>query len=137
MNTVLAIDDDVILSELIRLTLQAPDRDVITLNTGADALVRLSRTAPDLVLLDLELPDVQGLEILRHFRENPAWAETRIVILTASHDLDNIIAAKTAGANGYICKPFQPETLNAMVTDILGQRDLVWLDDYTRSRKAS
>lgn len=135
MTSILLIDDDPFIGGLVSAVLSDPSRTIVTAMTGAEGLERLTQTAPDLVLLDVGLPDVSGFEMLRILRGAPGWARTRILMLTASHEIDDIVKAKSGGASGYICKPVQPETLAEMVADILTDRDLIWVDDYTRARR--
>lgn len=135
LTSILVVDDDPFIRELAQVWLSSKGHTVVVAASGAEALARLAEPAPDLVLLDLGLPDIAGLEVLRHFRSAKGWEEVRILMLTASTHIDHVISAKRAGASGYICKPIQPDGLADMVGDMLEQTDLVWLDDYTRSRK--
>lgn len=137
MTTVLVIDDEGFIRDLARTVLNARGFDVTYAETGAAGLAKLADPAPDLVLLDLGLPDLSGLELLKHFRAARAWEGVRILMLTASHETDHIVQAKAAGASGYLCKPIQPETLGQMVVDLLSDDSLLWLDDYTRSRRTA
>ena len=81
------------------------------------------------------MPDVSGFDLLPRLLKSQGWARTPILMLTAENEIENIIRARREGARGYICKPVQPDTLVAMVNDILHQPDIVWLDDYTRVRR--
>ena len=135
MIRVLVVDDDPFIGMLALATLSGPSRQIVTVQTGAKALETLTDPPPDLVLLDVGLPDVSGFEVLRILRGAPAWADVRILMFTASHEMDDIVRAKALGASGYICKPVKPETLEQMVDDILTDGTLSWLDDYTRSRR--
>lgn len=132
---ILVIDDDPYIGMLVSTLLAGPQLEVSIVATGADGLARLTDAPPDLVLLDVGLPDVSGFEILRILRSAPGWLNTRILMLTASHEVEHIVRAKDGGAAGYICKPVQPDALADMVLDMLTNDDLVWLDDYTRSRR--
>lgn len=135
MVRILLVDDDPFVRMFADTLLSKTGRSIVTAATGADALAFLAQPAPDLVLLDVGLPDISGLEVLRVLRETPTWDRTRILMLTASHEIDDIVKARHGGASGYICKPVQPDTLADMVTDILERSDLLWLDDYTRAWK--
>lgn len=135
MTSILLIDDDPFIGGLVSAVLSDPSRTIVMATTGAEGLERLSHAAPDLVLLDVGLPDVSGFEVLRILRAAPGWVGTRILMLTASHEIDDLVKAKSGGASGYICKPVKPETLGEMVADMLTDRDLLWLDDYTRARR--
>lgn len=137
MIHILVIDDDPFIGDLAEAVLSDDGRAISRSMTGAEGLERLTGEAPDLVLLDVGLPDVSGFEILRILRGAPGWDETRILMLTASHAMDDIVRAKQGGAAGYICKPVQPQALARMVTDVLADRDLIWVDDYTRARRTS
>ena len=130
---ILVIDDDPFIRELTQALLGRKDRVVDAVGTGAEGLARLADPAPDLVLLDLGLPDVPGLEVLRLLRSASDWRQVRILMLTGSHEINDIVAAKKAGASGYVCKPVQPDVLADMVCDLLQSSDLIWLDDYTRA----
>ena len=132
---ILGVDDDPFLRELLEAILSTPQRQIISVATGADALGRLALPPPDAVLLDLELPDISGMEVLRQLRSAATWTNVRVLMLTASHDLENIIAAKAGGAAGYVCKPVQPRKLQMMLDDLLADPSLIWLDDYTRAHK--
>ena len=85
------------------------------------------------MLLDLGLPDISGLTLLPLLRSATGWEDVKILMLTASSDIDNVVAAKQARALGYVCKPIQTEVVVQMVRDLLARDDLTWLDDYTRS----
>lgn len=135
MVRILLIDDDPFVRMFGDTLLAQPGRTILAAATGTEGLAFLAHSPPALVLLDVGLPDVSGLEVLRLMRATPSWANTRILMLTASHELDDIVNARLGGASGYVCKPVQPDTLAAMVADILEQPDLLWLDDYTRARR--
>ncbi len=134
-HQVLVVDDDPFIRQLAQAILSARGQKITVVSTGAEALARMAEAPPDLVLLDLGLPDVPGLEVLRHLRAARSWDHVRILMLTASHDVEDIVRAKQAGASGYVCKPIQPDALADMVCDLLEQETLLWVDDYTRSHK--
>lgn len=136
-HQVLVVDDDPFIRQLAQAILSSRGQTITVVGTGAAALARMADAPPDLVLLDLGLPDVPGLEVLRHLRSAPSWDNVRILMLTASHDVEDIIRSKQAGASGYVCKPIQPDALADMVCDLLEQDTLLWLDDYTRAHKGS
>jgi len=136
-HQVLVVDDDPFIQELAQAILSARGQNITVVGTGAEALARMAEAAPDLVLLDLGLPDVPGVEVLRHLRAARSWDHVRILVLTASHEIEDIVRAKQAGASGYVCKPIQPDALADMVCDLLERDTLLWLDDYTRAHKGS
>lgn len=134
---ILVVDDDPFVQKLAQAILSSKGHRTTVAGSGAEALARMAEVPPDLVLLDLGLPDVPGLEVLRHLRAARAWDHVRILMLTASHEVQDIVRAKQAGASGYVCKPVQPDTLADMVCDLLEQDTLLWLDDHTRAHKES
>lgn len=134
---ILIVEDDPFMGALAESLIRAQGRMAVLVPTGAQALARLAEAPPDLVLLDLGLPDLPGLEVLRLLRAASGWSSVRILVLTASHQMDDIVAAKRAGASGYICKPVQPDTLSEMICDLLDQPRLSWIDDYTRARRVN
>lgn len=133
LTDILVIDDDAFIRQLLVEVLSADGRQITTAPTGAEGLARLAESPPALVLLDLGLPDISGLTLLRLMRSATGWEDVKILMLTASTDMDNVIAAKQSGALGYVCKPVQSDMLIEMVNDVLARDDLTWLDDYTRS----
>lgn len=132
---ILVIDDDPLIRMMATALLTTDTQKVSCAENGMDGLACIASAAPDLVLLDVSMPDVSGLDLLPRLRKAPGWERTPILMLTAESEIENIVRAQRDGARGYICKPVQPETLVAMVHDILHQPDILWLDDYTRLRR--
>lgn len=130
---VLVVDDDPFIVEMAEFLLGRDGHRVSVASSGAAALAKMAAKPPELVLLDLGLPDISGLEILRYFRAASAWQTLPILVFTASHETENIVRAKRSGASGYVCKPIKPDTLLEMVRDLLDHPDLTWVDDYTRA----
>ncbi|MBR7620696.1 response regulator [Phenylobacterium sp. 20VBR1] len=129
------IDDDPLIRMMVTAVLTTDTQKVTSVENGMDGLVCAASPPPDLVLLDVSMPDVSGFDLLPRLLKSRGWARTPILMLTAENEIENIIRARREGARGYICKPVQPDTLVAMVNDILHQPDIVWLDDYTRVRR--
>ena len=111
-DKILIVEDEKSISGLIRAILGSNGYDVITAATGGDALSMISSHCPDLVVLDLGLPDIDGMEIIRRVR---AWTPLPIIVVSArSFDRDKV-AALDAGADDYLTKPFSSEELLARV----------------------
>jgi two-component system, OmpR family, KDP operon response regulator KdpE len=110
MNPVaLIIDDEVQIRRLLRLVLEAENYKVREADTGQQGLMEIATHKPDVVLLDLGLPDVEGLQVLKRLRE---WSEVPVIVLTVRDDVQEKVAALDAGADDYITKPFStPELL--------------------------
>ena len=133
IQRILIIDDDPFFRSLVEDSLGTPGRQVSSRSNGAQGIASLGREPPDLVLLDLSLPDIPGLEVLQHLRSGDGWTETPIVMLTASDKLDDMLEAKRLGATGYLSKPIEPIALAAAVDELLGATNLSWIDDITRA----
>ena len=115
-KTVLIVEDDPNTVEIVRLYLERDGHRVLTASDGSDGL-RLAREAlPDLVVLDLMLPGLDGMEICRILREE---SEVPIVMLTARVEEENRLAGLDLGADDYVTKPFSPRELAARVRAVL------------------
>ena len=108
---ILVVDDEPDLLELVRFNLVQEGFRVDTASTGADALARVATTRPDLVVLDLMLPDQSGTEVCRRIRSSPATAHVPVIMLTArSEEVDRVVGFEL-GADDYVTKPFSPREL--------------------------
>lgn len=117
---VLVIDDDPNLQELVRVLLGNIGIDVVSAGTaGAAAQVLRQKPLPHLVLLDLMLPDVSGLELLRQMRAKEVFNELPIVILSALADPEQIRDGLKMGADRYITKPYVAANLTKVVSEVL------------------
>ena len=110
MTRVLLVDDDQPLLRALAINLKARGYDVDTALTGAQALAAASRRPPDLVVLDLGLPDLDGLEVLQGLR---GWLRVPVLVLSAREEQAEKVAALDAGADDYITKPFGMDELLA------------------------
>ncbi len=138
-SRILVVDDDVALSEMIGIMLHAEGFEVADCADGAQALDVFHEVSPDLVLLDLMLPNVDGIEICRQIRRE---SDVPIVMLTARSDTTDVVAGLEAGADDYVPKPFKPKELVARVRARLRGRDdsgeeLVRLGSVQRPSKPS
>ena len=108
------VDDDRLVRQLVRATLEAKGYEVIEGDSGASGL-RLAREPLDVLLLDLNMPDINGLAVCRAIRGAPQTADVPVMFLTASHDERTVVSCLQAGANDYISKPFAEAILQARV----------------------
>ena len=115
MTTILVVDDEPPIVDLVRFTLEDADVRVVEASDGAEALVVAKRTIPDLVLLDVHMPHLDGFEVCRQLRSEPALARIPIVMLTASGQEADRARGRAAGADEYLTKPFSPLALLALV----------------------
>jgi two-component system KDP operon response regulator KdpE len=105
----LIVDDETQIRRLLRLVLEAENYDVHEVETGQRALMEIASRRADIILLDLGLPDMEGLEVLKRLRE---WSETPVLVLSVRDDEEGKVAALDAGAEDYVTKPFStPELL--------------------------
>jgi DNA-binding response OmpR family regulator len=117
--TALLIDDDQKLTELVAEYLARNDFDVQVASDGERGLAALGRAAFDVVLLDIMLPGIDGLEVCRRIRSRPEHAHLPIVMLTAKGDDVDKIVGLELGADDYLAKPFNPRELLARVRAVL------------------
>lgn len=110
--TLLVIDDEPQIRRLLRITLEGHAYRVLEAANGHDGLLAAAQDRPDLILLDLGLPDLDGLSILRRIRE---WSAVPIVILTVNDHEDDKVTALDAGADDYVTKPFGSAELLARI----------------------
>jgi two-component system KDP operon response regulator KdpE len=106
----LIIDDEVQIRRLLRVALEAENYQVREAETGQDGLAEVASRRPDIILLDLGLPDMDGLVVLKRLRE---WSETPVLVLTVRDDEQEKVAALDAGAEDYVTKPFSTAELLA------------------------
>jgi two-component system KDP operon response regulator KdpE len=103
VTKVLVVDDDPSLVKALRIGLTARGDDVVTAHTGADAIAQVALATPDLVILDLGLPDLDGLEVCRRIRE---FSNVPVIVLSAYGDERRKVEALDGGADDFITKPF-------------------------------
>ena len=127
---VVAVDDNPVITQLITAVLQQAGHDVETAASGGEALVTLQRNPPDLLLLDLEMPGLDGLEVLRILGEQKVCQGVPVLVLTSESDSHYVERARELGAAGYLLKPFNARGLAAKVERVLKDVDTVWVDDY-------
>ncbi|MGC1184527.1 MAG: response regulator transcription factor [Candidatus Dormiibacterota bacterium] len=112
MATLLLIDDEPAILRALGIGLRARGYDVHTARTGAEGLAEAARNHPEVVVLDLRLPDMDGIEVCRQLR---SWTEVPVLILSAHGEEDRKVAALDAGADDFITKPFGMAELQARI----------------------
>ena len=118
-KTILAVDDEIHILELLKYNLETNGYYVITVETGEEALELLEREKIDAVLLDLMLPKIDGLEVLRRIRNTKKIKKIPVILLTAKSDEFNKVLGLETGADDYIAKPFSIRELQARVKAVL------------------
>jgi DNA-binding response OmpR family regulator len=119
MTTILVADDEVPIVELVRFTLEDDHVQVVGAFDGVAALELARAVRPDLVLLDVQMPHLSGLEVCRRLRETPECARARIVMLTAAAQAEDRASGMAAGADEYLTKPFSPLALLTLVRSLV------------------
>ena len=112
------VDDEPDLRLLVRFTLEADGFDVVEAGSGEDALEAISKDAPNVVLLDIKLPGIDGWEVVRRVREQGNGLPIVMVSAHASDTTSRL--AEDAGCNGYVAKPFRPDELRAAIDEATG-----------------
>jgi two-component system, OmpR family, KDP operon response regulator KdpE len=119
---ILVIDDEIQIRRLLQLTLEPTGNHVKFAATGAEGIAMAGSERPDMIILDLGLPDMDGLSVLKRIRE---WASLPIIILSVRNAESDIIACLNAGADDYLIKPFRTGELLARVQTALRHRPTV------------
>ena len=126
MPEIVIADDDPYIVELVRVTLEDDRLRIHTALDGATALQLAEALRPDLILLDVEMPEMTGLEVCRRLRADDRFARTVIVMLTAAAQQDDVARGQEAGADHYLTKPFSPLALLGLVERLIPQA-MLWL----------
>lgn len=116
---ILAVDDSSTMRQLIKMTLSRAGYEVVEAEDGAKGLQKASAETFDLVLSDINMPVMTGIELLRSLRALPQYKFTPVVLVTTESQPEKKQEGKAAGATGWIVKPFEPEQLLAVVTKVL------------------
>jgi DNA-binding response OmpR family regulator len=119
MLTILIADDEPHVVELVRVTLEDDRVHVVQACDGASALALAAAIDPDLIFLDVNLPDMSGLDVCRRLRKQARLGGAHIVMLTAAAQQDDIARGLAAGATHYLTKPFSPVRLLSLVESLL------------------
>ena len=125
MNKILVIDDDVAINELIKINLEMSGYEVISSNDGIKGFALCKQELPDLVILDVMMPEVDGFTVAKYMRENPSTKEIPILMLTALGQLDDKVKGFNIGVDDYLVKPFELEELKVRVRALLKRTNKV------------
>jgi two-component system response regulator VicR len=120
---IVCIEDDPQIIELVRMILSRKGFQVIGAAGGQEGLILVQAQRPDLILLDLMMPDLDGWEVYRRLKEDPVLAAVPVVVVTArAQDIDRVLGLHVAHVDDYLSKPFTPKQLTDSVERILGRR---------------
>lgn len=121
-ETILIVDDEEDILELIKVNLKSEGYNILKAMTGEEAIKIAKHSSPDLMVLDLMLPGIDGLEVTKYLRNNASTEDIPIVMLTAKGEESDIVTGLELGANDYMSKPFSPKELTARIRSILRRR---------------
>ena len=119
---ILLVDDDAGLTTLLDLIFRRAEFDVTVANTGNDGLKKAVEIQPTLILLDIMMPDMSGIEVCRQLRANPATADIPVLILSATSNNADRDQSLAVGANAFIQKPVSPTELVSRVRTLLSEK---------------
>lgn len=122
-HKILAVDDEKHIVRLVQINLQKEGYDVVTASTGREALVQVEREKPDLVIMDVMMPDMGGFEALQTMRADEKTAQIPVIMLTAKAQDADVFQGWKSGADLYLTKPFNPQELLTFVKRILHDKD--------------
>jgi len=120
MATIMTVDDTASMRQMISFTLNSVGHDVIQASDGKEALELAKDKKVDLVIADVNMPNMDGIALVKFLRELPSYKFTPILMLTTESQEKKRAQGKDAGATGWIVKPFNPEQLLSVVKKVLG-----------------
>ena len=119
MATILAVDDSASLRQMVSFTLKSKGHEVVEAVDGEDGLNAARKQDFDLVITDVNMPKMDGISLIRQLRSLPAYRTTPLLMLTTESGDDKKQQGKSAGATGWLVKPFNPEKLLSVVQRVL------------------
>ena len=123
MAKILVVDDDTHATTLLEKVLALKGHQATSVNDSSETIRVANSTTPDLILLDLMMPEPNGFEVCKMLRADPNFAKTPIVIITAMDDNASKETAYSAGANDYLTKPFRMDDLAQTIQALLGMAE--------------
>ncbi|MCP4752954.1 MAG: response regulator [Proteobacteria bacterium] len=118
-KTILTVDDSASVRQMVAFTLKNEGYEIMEAVDGVDALAKLEEKPADMVLTDLNMPNMDGIELIKNLRANPNFKFIPIIFLTTESQAEKKQAGKAAGATGWIVKPFKPEQLVGVIRKVL------------------
>lgn len=115
---ILVVDDEVALARLVQINLQRDGHEAWIVHDGTAALDAIAASQPDLVILDVVMPGMDGFEVLRRLKADSETADIPVIMLTGRSDDESIVTGWTGGVDCYMTKPFDPSDLLTMVSRV-------------------
>ena len=119
MATILAVDDSASMRQMVSFTLKGAGYDVIEAVDGVDALSKARGCQLDVIITDVNMPNMDGITLIRELRKLPDFKFTPMLMLTTESSADKKTEGKSAGATGWLVKPFNPEQLLATIEKVI------------------
>lgn len=119
-KSIMTVDDSPSVRQMVKFTLSNAGYDVLEAEDGMDALNKLSVKSADMVITDMNMPNMDGIELIKQLRSKPEFKFAPIIMLTTESQDEKKQQGRAAGATGWIVKPFKPEQLIAVVKKVLG-----------------
>lgn len=117
---IMTVDDSASVRQMVGFTLEQAGYEVVQAEDGVDAMNKLAQSQVHMMITDLNMPNMDGIQLIREARTNPQTKFLPIVMLTTESQAEKKQEGKSAGATGWIVKPFKPEQLLAVVKKVLG-----------------
>jgi len=123
MAKILIVDDESLVVDMVQMQLEANGYEVISANNGEEGLEKAKTENPDLIVLDIMMPGVDGLEVCRTLKNDAPYSKIPIIFLSAKAQADDFKAGKEVMADAYITKPFEAPVLIARIEELLSQKE--------------
>ena len=120
MASILAVDDSASMRQMVSFTLKGAGYDVVEAVDGVDALSKAKQQSVNLVITDVNMPNMDGITLIAELRKLPNYKFTPLLMLTTESAPEKKQAGKAAGATGWIVKPFNPDQLVATIKKVIG-----------------
>jgi DNA-binding response OmpR family regulator len=120
MAKILLVDDHPDIVRLLEISLKAEGHEIVTARNGVEALEAVNRDRPDLMILDVVMPELDGYRVLSRIRSSPALRDMVIVMLTVRDQPGDVALGLDLGADFYLSKPFRPTEITSLVRRVLG-----------------
>lgn len=117
---IMTVDDSASVRQMVSFTLREAGYEVVEASDGKDALSKISGTQFNLIVTDLNMPNMDGIELIRNLRSSGTHKFVPIIMLTTESQDSKKLEGKSAGATGWIIKPFRPEQLLAVIKKVIG-----------------
>ncbi len=119
-KVIMTVDDSTSVRQMVGFTLKKAGYEVLEAVDGKDAVNKLKDASPHMMITDLNMPNMDGIELIRHVRSKPEYKFMPIIMLTTESQAEKKQEGKAAGATGWIVKPFKPDQLIGVVKKVLG-----------------